>query len=101
MGEERFGLHASGRLELREGGRYLLSARSDDGLRVILDEEVVLESWTWKPAREEVVEIELDPGAHSLVLEYFQIDGPAVLQLTLDPLRDAVGGLPTAAHAKD
>lgn len=100
VGDQRFGLYAVGSLELSEGGRYLLSARSDDGLRVSVDDVVVLESWIWKPAREEVVEIELDPGTHSLVLEYFQIDGPAVLQLSLDPLRDAAGGHPTAADAK-
>lgn len=101
VGEEHFGLHATGSLELSEGGRYLLSARSDDGLRVIVDDETVLESWLWKPAREEVVEIELDPGTHTLVLEYFQMEGPAVLQLSLDPLRDGAGGIPTASDAKD
>jgi len=94
VGENHFGLYATGKLELDEGGRFLLGARSDDGLRVTVDGEVVLESWIWKPAREEVVEIELDPGTHALVLEYFQIDGPAVLQLSLDPLRGGATGSP-------
>lgn len=89
IGEDHFGLHASTSLDVREGGGFLLSARSDDGLRVTIDGVVVLESWTWKPAREEVTEIELDPGTHSLVVEYFQIDGPAVLRLSLDPTRDS------------
>jgi parallel beta helix pectate lyase-like protein/PA14 domain-containing protein len=100
VGDDHFGLYATGKLELDEGGRFLLGARSDDGLRVTVDGEVVLESWIWKPAREEVVEIELDPGTHALVLEYFQIDGPAVLQLSLDPLRGGATGS-TAAPDSD
>jgi len=88
VGDRNFGLHATATLQLFQAGTYLLSARSDDGLRILVDGEVVLESWTWKPATEEVAQIELSSGTHDLILEYFQIDGPAVLQLSLDPARD-------------
>ena len=101
VGDEQFGLHATGLLTIEEGGRFLLGARSDDGLRVTVDGEIVLESWTWKPASEELAEITLDRGTHTLVVEYFQIDGPAVLQLTLDPLRDGIEGAGTAPPTDD
>lgn len=101
VGEERFGLYATGVLEIAEGGRYRLGARSDDGLRVLVDGEVVLESWVWKPAREEFAEFALERGTHTVVVEYFQLDGPAVLQLTLDPVRDDARAVPTAATSDD
>lgn len=100
VGDDHFGLYATGVLELEHGGRFRLGARSDDGLRVLVDGEVVLESWVWKPAREESAEFALDRGTHTLVVEYFQLDGPAVLQLTLDPVRDAAA-VPTAASSED
>jgi len=69
---------------VREPGSYLLSTRSDDGVRVTLDGEVVLEDWTWHPSQERTSEIQLEAGSHRIELEYFQIDGTAVLELDLE-----------------
>jgi len=80
----RFGLMASTTVEVREPGSYLLSTRSDDGVRVTLDGEVVLEDWTWHPSQERTSEIQLEAGSHRIELEYFQIDGTAVLELDLE-----------------
>jgi len=56
---------------------------SDDGLRLSVDDVPVLEDWTWHAARQRTAMIELAAGSHELLLEYFQVDGPAVLTLEL------------------
>lgn len=85
---ERFGLVASTDLRIDHAGPHRLWVRSDDGYRLRLDGEVVLEDWSWHPARLDRIELELDPGPHRLELEYFQVDGPAVLELGLEPRDD-------------
>jgi|GEM_PF-2538141 len=81
--ERDFGLIASAHFEVERGGTYLLSEVSDDGVRIAIDGEVVLEDWSWHPERQRSREVELSPGRHRVVLEYFQIDGAAVLSLEL------------------
>lgn len=80
----RFGLMASTTFEVREPGAYVLSTRSDDGVRLMIDGEVVIEDWTWHPAQQALCEIQLDAGSHRIDLEYFQIDGTAVLEVDLE-----------------
>ena len=81
---ERFGLIATAELRLTAAGAYDLVARSDDGLRVRVDGETVLEDWSWHPARLERIRLELGAGTHEVELEYFQVDGAAVLELGLE-----------------
>lgn len=54
---------------------------SDDGARIFIDGEEVLDNWgsqayTWKNAR-----VELDAGSHHVRVEYFEGDGDAGLQV--------------------
>jgi len=84
VGRRAFGLIATTRLELPPG-RYRLQMKFDDGLRVTLDGEPLLEAWRWRAhAGEESVEFDLTAGPHDLALEYFQIEGMAALVLDLD-----------------
>ncbi len=82
LGTQRFGLVARTRLTLASG-RYRLTVISDDGARVLLDGVALLNDWSWHPARRTAVELQLAQGEHEIQLEYFQIDGPAVLALDL------------------
>ena len=83
-----FGMIANGEIVVDHDGTYLLSEISDDGLRVTIDDVVVLEDWTWHPERQRSQKIDLTAGSHLVNLEYFQIDGAAVLSLEL---REAPG----------
>ena len=84
VGGERFGLLASAEVYITRAGTYLLGARSDDGLRVLVDGEPAHVDWTWHPAQRRTTELQLGIGRHELELEYFQIDGAAELTLELD-----------------
>jgi hypothetical protein len=60
---------------------------SDDGVRVRLDGEVLLEDWTWHGPREHRAEFTL-PLAREIALgvEHFELDGYAVLRCELERL---------------
>jgi len=85
VGRESFGLRATCTLEL-EGGRYALTATSDDGLRVSVDGAPVLEHWEWHAPATDRVELQLSAGTHDLALEYYQIQGAVALSLALERL---------------
>lgn len=68
-------------------GRYRLSTVSDDGLRVRVDGALVIDDWTWHAPRSQSVDLERKhTGELELQVEHFELDGWAVLELTLEPL---------------
>jgi len=83
VGEESFGLIAGAEFQVPVGGTYELRVLSDDGVRILVDEAPVLEDWTWHSPRQGSATVELEAGSHSIDLEYFQIDGSAVLSVEL------------------
>lgn len=85
IGSERFGLVATTQVVLARPGWHRLSAVSDDGLRLSVDGDVVLENWTWHAATRDEGRFWLGVGTHTLKLEYFQIDGATALSLDLEP----------------
>jgi hypothetical protein len=86
IGADHFGLVATTTITLSEGGKYRLSTLSDDGVRVSIDGKTVLENWTWHAPTRDQAEIELAAGAHTLELEYFQIDGALALSIELEKI---------------
>jgi hypothetical protein len=83
VGGSRFGLVARARVRTA-AGTHRLSVTSDDGVRVLVDGEVVLEDWTWHAPRREEVALELAAGEHEVLVEYFQIDGALALLVALE-----------------
>jgi len=84
VGGAHFGLLARTELEL-PAGRYELEVTSDDGVRVRVDGQPVLENWTWHAPTTDRAELALAPGPHTFELEYFQIDGALALTVELRP----------------
>ena len=84
VGTEYFGLIAKTELEIPKAGAYELSVVSDDGVRVLIDGEIVSEDWTWHSAKEDRRILDLTKGKHLVELEYFQIYGSAALTISLE-----------------
>jgi nitrous oxidase accessory protein NosD len=85
VGAERFGLVARASVDVA-GGLYELRVTSDDGVRVAIDGRTVLENWTWHAPTFDTARMELAPGRHDFVLEYFQVDGGTALTIDLEPV---------------
>lgn len=82
---DRFATVASGAVEVPRG-RYVLSVTSDDGVRVWVDDKLVIDNWTWHSPTTDRAEVELD-GKHRLRVEHFELDGFATLKVDLQPKR--------------
>ncbi|HEX5070778.1 MAG TPA: right-handed parallel beta-helix repeat-containing protein [Vicinamibacterales bacterium] len=74
----RIAVAATGSLTLPPGA-YELIVTSDDGIRLWLDDSLVLEDWTIHGPKEDRVPI--GAGRHALRLEYFQNTGAAAFQV--------------------
>ena len=64
-----------------EAGSYRFSARSDDGVRIYVDDTVLLEDWNAHPASTTVSDTTLTAGSHTIRVEYFEADGVASISV--------------------
>ncbi len=80
-----FGVIATRTLSVPRG-RYRINTTSDDGIRVWLDDELVIDDWTWHAPKRHHFDFELNqPRTLNLRVEYFELDGHAVLAVEVEP----------------
>ncbi len=85
LGSNHFGLIAQSSLPL-SAGTWTFSTLSDDGIRVTVDDKPVINNWTWHGPTRNTGEITLDRDKTvNIKVEYFEIDGYAVLDLGITP----------------
>jgi parallel beta-helix repeat protein len=85
-GSDYFGMIARTRLPL-PAGKWRVTTLSDDGIRVRVNGQTVLENWTWHGPTRDVATFEQPAhGEAEIEVEHFEIDGYAVLRLDLEPL---------------
>lgn len=82
---DRFGTVATASVDL-PGGEYAVRTVSDDGIRVWIDGDVVIDDWTWHAPTEHDAVVTLKSGSHDFRVEHFEIDGHARLKFQLQPI---------------
>ena len=77
-------------------GTYRFYATMDDGMRVWVDDALVIDSWTDSQVHTEIVDLFMTSGEHAIKVEYYEAGGKAVAKFSWTP----IAGLPapTAAH---
>lgn len=65
-------------IDVPEDGWYRFRAFMDDGLRLYVDGELVIDSWFARGFEENTVTLELEQGRHQTVVEYLEVDGEAL-----------------------
>jgi len=64
-------------------GTYRFTARSDDGVRVYIDDDLVIDEWRAQPfGKNYAVDVPMTKGVHQLKVEYFDQGGAAALQFS-------------------
>lgn len=63
-----------------EEGRYRFTTTSDDGVRLYIDDKLVIGNW-WPMRGSRAVTLDLEKGKHTIRLEYFERTGAAQLKL--------------------
>jgi hypothetical protein len=71
-----------------EYGYYRFTATSDDGIRVYVDQRLVIDGWRDQSARTYTGELNLAGGPHEIVVEYYERGGGAVARLDWKRLSD-------------
>jgi len=85
--KDHFGMMAESVFELPEG-KWRINTTSDDGIRVWLDDELIIDDWTHHAPREHSHEIIVDEAREAtLRLEHFELDGYAVLSVSFEETR--------------
>src|ERR1041384_4256269 len=78
--QERFAFEATGTVTLSPG-TYTIRTISDDGVRVWVDNELVIDNWTQHGSTPDYAT--LGGGRHALRAQYFQVDGWVECRLEL------------------
>ncbi len=69
-----------------EQGLYRFRAIVDDGMRLYVDNVLIIDEWRDGSRREVTAEHRLTAGDHSLRIEYYDLGGEAIIQLSWDRL---------------
>lgn len=71
-----------------EDGLYRFSARADDGIRVWIDGETLIDQWRSDPGQTYTADLPLAKGNHDVKVEYRELDGNASVQFSWQRLGD-------------
>ncbi|HEY3412505.1 MAG TPA: PA14 domain-containing protein [Armatimonadota bacterium] len=84
MGGENFSVRWTGTVTPPETGDYTFGTRSDDGARLWVDGQLVIDDWiVHAPELKKAIPVHLEAGhAYSIKLEYFQEGGGAEMTLS-------------------
>lgn len=63
------------------GGKYRFFATMDDGMRIWLDDELIVDQWHLGSARTVTVDRDLSAGKHKIKVEYYENTGDAVCKV--------------------
>ncbi|MBI5303700.1 MAG: hypothetical protein HY868_16310 [Chloroflexi bacterium] len=64
-------------------GYYTVAATSDDGVRVWVDNNILIDQWRDQAPTTYAVTVYLNAGAHDWRVEYYQRDGGSMLRVTI------------------
>jgi len=71
VNQDRFSVHWE-KVEHFKGGPYTFYAVADDGVRVYVDDQLIIDAWVIQPATEYKVELNLSEGPHKIVVDYYE-----------------------------
>ena len=77
-------------------GVYQFSTTSDDGSRVFVDGQLILNAWQDQPPTTTSANKQMSAGPHTIVVEYYENGGGAQMQFGYD-FRPDLGGFVTSA----
>lgn len=83
---EKFSVRWSGWLKPKESGDFVVGTMSDDGVKLYIDDKLVINNWTTHGASLDEYSLKLEAGKeYKIRLEYFQDGGGAQIKLGMKP----------------
>ncbi len=87
---DQFSVRWSRTVDLAEAD-YRFSVTSDDGVRVYVDDRLIIDQWRDQAARTFSSDLALQAGHHQIMVEYYENTGVAKVALSWAPLSDWLG----------
>ncbi|WP_209018600.1 Ig-like domain-containing protein [Endobacterium cereale] len=81
FGGDEFAVRAVGSFVLEAAGVWTFATNSDDGVRLVIDGKVVITDNGIHPALNNLVQVDLTAGIHTIELVYFEHQGGEVVEL--------------------
>jgi hypothetical protein len=84
-------------------GTYRFTTTSDDGVRLYVDRDLLIDSWYDMRGDDNSARVDLSAGTHTLRLEYYEHEGDASVQLSWGQVDDdtPVGNIITCVRPSD
>ncbi len=82
---DRFSARFTGTLEVPAAGTYSFAVTADDGVRLWIDDALVIDDWRPHFVERHTADVELAAGTATIRLDYFEIDQSAELHLAWTP----------------
>lgn len=79
-----------------DSGDYTFTVTADDGVRLYIDNEKVLDQWHDQPSTTYTVDKHLSSGHHNLVIDYYEAFGGAVAKFSYSKIAITPTSTPTA-----
>ena len=70
-----------GEIKAPRNGEYRFTTRSDDGVRLWIDDRLIIDDWRKHAVEDQSNSIYLEKGYHDIKIEYFDVGGHAVMKL--------------------
>jgi beta-glucosidase len=101
LGGSNFSVRWFGSFRAEEAGRYVFVVSGDDGFRLFVDRQCVIDSWRYQRAAAHFAYLDLEAGSvHDIRLEYFQGRGDSEIHLGVIPPGDRLVKDPARLAAK-
>ena len=91
-----YGVRYTGKLQIDTDATYIFSVASDDGARLYIDGELLVDNDGQHPVIEKSSSVALTAGLHDIVIEYFQSGGGANLQVQYASGAQALAEIPAS-----
>ncbi|GAB4538136.1 MAG: hypothetical protein Kow0063_25670 [Anaerolineae bacterium] len=88
VGRDTFSVRWTGSFHI-PAGTYTFIARADDGVRVWVDDDQIIDAWQIQPATTYRRMYSLSGGEHEIKMEYFENHGHAIAELQWQPVIDS------------
>ncbi|MEM8873799.1 MAG: malectin domain-containing carbohydrate-binding protein [Planctomycetota bacterium] len=82
--DKQYSVRWEGAVLIDQPGAWEFETFSDDGVRLWIDGQLIIDNWTNHPGTYDVATINLDAGWHELRLEYYQNFGGSVMMLSFE-----------------
>ncbi|MCB4756395.1 MAG: hypothetical protein LHV69_05070 [Elusimicrobia bacterium] len=76
---DNFAIRWTGYLEVPKTGRWFFYVRADDGVRIWIDDKLIMQEQNWQATT--VKDVQLEQGLHSIKIEYWEFGGLAGIHL--------------------